>query len=296
MNNRYKIVFFIVLFSAGSLLAATLFTYGGNIAVLNPKGTVALQERNLIDIAARMMAIIIVPVYILTFAFAWRYRAGNPKAKYLPDWSHNFVDEFVWWVLPCAIVFALSVVTWQATHDLDPHKPLTTDIKPITIQVISLNWKWLFIYPEQNIATVNFFQFPDRTPVNFEVSADSPMNSFWIPQLGGQIYAMTGMSTQLHLMADESGSYAGVSSNFSGTGFSGMKFIAQASSAADFDRWVYTVKRSPDALSMDVYNALAKPSEYNPVAYYSSVEKNLYNTIVMKFMAPMPVMQYGSPQ
>jgi len=259
----------------------------GAFSILEPKGTVALQERDLIGTAAWLMAIIVIPVLFLTFFFAWKYRASNTKAKYEPDWSHNFVDEFIWWALPCIIIFALSIITWQSSHQLDPYKPLNTGAKPLTIQVVSLNWKWLFIYPEQNIATVNFIQFPERVPVNFVLSADSPMNSFWIPELGGQIYSMTGMSTQLHLMADGPGTYAGMSSNFSGTGFSGMKFVAQSSSQTDFDAWVETVKQSPSVLDMETYNKLVKPSENNPVAYYSSVEKDLYNTIVMKYMAPM---------
>jgi cytochrome o ubiquinol oxidase subunit 2 len=223
----------------------------------------------------------------MTFFFAYKYRATNEKAKYTPDWAHSTILEIVWWGIPCAIIIVLGTITWTSSHRLDPYKPLESKVKPITIQVIALDWKWLFIYPEENIATVNFIQFPDHVPINFKITADAPMNSFMIPQLGGQIYAMAGMQTKLHLLATEMGDYNGMSVSFSGPGFSGMKFIARVSSDADYHNWLNSVRASKESLTMGSYNKLAKPSEDNKVQYYGSVQNNLYNDVMMKFMMPM---------
>jgi cytochrome o ubiquinol oxidase subunit 2 len=280
-----KFAIFTLLFLVLALLTI-IFLNSSNIAVLNPKGLVAIKERDLIITSALLMLIVVIPVFIMTFAFAWKYRASNTKAKYTPDWDHHLAAEFLWWALPCVIIIVLAVVAWRSAHDLDPFKPLESSKKPITIQVVALQWKWLFIYPEQNIATVNLVQFPEQTPVNFEITSDAPMNSFWIPQLGGQVYAMSGMSTKLHLEADLQGSFNGSSANISGRGFAGMKFTAKAVSQADFMEWVHLVKKVPIKLSLDEYNKLAIPSENNPVAYYSSEEQNLYDRVVMKFMTP----------
>lgn len=265
----------------------TIFLQSNNIAVLNPKGLIANQERDLMVTATLLMLIVVIPVFILTFFIAWKYRASNKKAKYTPEWDHNRVIETIWWVIPLALIMVLSVMIWKSSHDLDPFKPIETSVKPLTIQVVALQWKWLFIYPESKLASVNFIQFPEDTPINFEVTADAPMNSFWIPSLGGQIYAMSGMSTKLHLMADEVGDFKGSSANISGRGFSGMRFTARASSKVDFETWLQSVKQSEVPLSMDEYNKVARPSENHPAVYYSSVEEGLYNKVIMKYMVPM---------
>jgi len=192
------------------------------------------------------------------------------------------------------IILILAVLTWNSSHDLDPFKPIVSDKPPITIQVVALQWKWLFIYPQQNIASVNIIQFPNQTPINFEVTADAPMNSFWIPQLGGQIYAMPGMSTQLHLMADTEGTYRGSSANISGKGFAGMNFSAKSTSQADFDQWVALVHQTRNNLSLAKYNNLAKPSQNNPLSYYSSSQSGLYDRVVMKYMMPASQLPYMS--
>jgi cytochrome o ubiquinol oxidase subunit 2 len=292
MGKKYKFGFFILLLLVVALFLA-LFLTGSNIAVLNPKGIVALQQRDLIVVATLLIAAVVVPVIILTFFIAWKYRESNTKAKYTPDWDHSKALEFTWWVIPAVVILILAVITWKSTHALDPYKPLEASAKPITIQVIALRWKWLFIYPEQNIATVNFVQFPERTPINFELTADAPMNSFWIPQLGGQIYAMAGMRTQLYLMADTSGEFAGAAAEINGRGFSGMKFTAKASSQAAFDTWVQSVKQAPKTLSLVEYKQLAKPSESDPVSYYSQAQAGLYDSVVMKYM--MPALPTGGP-
>ena len=164
------------------------------------------------------------------------------KAKHAPDWEHNYIAEYCWWGVPIVIIVILAVTTWKSSHDLNPFKPIESEKKPLAIQVVALHWKWLFIYPEQGIATVNFVQFPEKTPINFEITSDAPMNSFWIPQLGGQIYAMPAMRSKLHLIANEIGSFRGVSANISGKGFAGMTFTAKSSSEEDFDAWVQSGK------------------------------------------------------
>jgi cytochrome o ubiquinol oxidase subunit 2 len=285
MKSKIKFILFLFLCS---IFAAALFSFfrTHTIAMFDPQGAIALQERNLMIIAAFLMLVIVIPVFIMTAAIAWRYRASNAKAKYSPDWDHNGWYELLWWGFPCVIIIILGIVTWQSSHALDPYRPLMSASPPITIQVVALDWKWLFIYPDQNIATVNFIQFPVGTPVNFEITADAPMNSFWIPRLGGQIYAMPGMSTQLHLIADGAGDYKGLSANFSGEGFSGMQFIARASSQADFDVWLASVRQASTTLDAAAYAALAAPSENVAPIFYSTVDKDLYNTEIMKYLAP----------
>jgi len=269
MNNRYKKYILPFL----------------NFAVLDPKGIIAHEERSLMITAVLLMLIIVIPVFIITAVFAWKYRA-NGKAKHSPNWTLNLKSELVMWAIPTIIVLALWAVTWKGTHELDPFKALASEAKPITIQVVALQWKWLFIYPEQNIATVNFVQFPKSTPINFQITADAPMNSFWIPQLGGQMYAMPGMDTQLHLMADASGEFNGSTAELSGAGFASMRFIAKSTTDSDFESWVQSVKKSQSSLTLAEYNKLAVPTSNNPPAYFSSTDKNLYQNVIMKFMMP----------
>lgn len=188
--------------------------------------------------------------------------------------------------VPIIIIAILATLTWKTTHELDPYKPLVSDVKPIRVDVISLDWKWLFVYPDLGIATVNELAFPANTPVNFRITSNSVMNSFFIPRLGGQIYAMAGMQTQLHLIANEPGKYNGISSSYSGPGFSGMKFTAIATpDNATFDQWVADVKKAPNQLTtMAEFEALAKPSEYHPVEYFSSANPELFVDVINKFM------------
>ncbi len=258
----------------------------GEIALLFPKGLIALKERNLLFIIQAIMLLVVIPVYFLTFLFSWKYRAHNNKAKYDPDFVDNRLAEYIWWGLPLLITIVISGLTWLRTYELDPFRPLASDKKAKTIQVVALQWKWLFIYPEENIATVNFVQFPEKTPIHFEITADAPMNSFWIPQLAGQIYAMPKMRTQLHLIADEAGEFRGSSANISGVGFAGMHFIAKASSEKEFQDWVKSAQQSSLSMNFEDYNQLALPSENNPVTIYRLKEKNLFNQIIMKYMPP----------
>lgn len=260
--------------------------FEGDIDILFPKGIIAVKERDLLFILQAIMLLVIIPVYILTFIFSWRYRAHNEKAKYDPDLVDNRIAEYIWWGVPFVITVIVSILTWVKTYELDPYKPIESANKPMTIQVVALQWKWLFIYPEEKIATVNFVQFPEKTPIHFEITADAPMNSFWIPRLGGQIYAMPKMKTELNLIADETGDFKGSSANLSGEGFSGMRFVTRASSEDEYQKWVESAKQSAKNLDLTEYNQLALPSKNNAVAIYQLKDDSLFDQILNKYMSP----------
>ncbi|WP_115718690.1 ubiquinol oxidase subunit II [Gallaecimonas mangrovi] len=267
-----------------SLGAAFLLAGCDNMVLLNPKGPVGHGEMKLIITAFILMLLVVVPVIIMTIVFAWRYRASNTKATYKPMWSHSNALEAVVWSIPLIIILILGVLTYKSTHELDPYRPLDSAKEPMTVQVVSLDWKWVFIYPKQGIASVNELVIPTGTPVKFEITSGTVMNSFFIPQLGGQIYAMSGMSTQLHLQADHPGTYDGFSANYSGAGFSDMKFKAIATANdQDFDAWVAKVKNSANDLTYQGYEKMALKQSVLPVEYFSSVEPNIYTQIVKSF-------------
>jgi cytochrome o ubiquinol oxidase subunit 2 len=261
------------------LCAASLLS-GCQWVVLDPKGPIGLEERSIIITATVLMLLVVVPVIALVLIFAWRYRASNEKAEYRPDWSHSNRIEAVVWLIPCIIVAALGVITWRSSHSLDPYRPLDSKVKPIRIDAVALDWKWLFIYPDQKLATVNEVAFPANVPVEFHITSATVMNAFFIPQLGSQIYAMAGMQTQLHLLANAPGTYQGLSSNYSGDGFSGMTFKALALPQQGFDAWLAKVRAAQRPLGAAAYEQLARPSENQPVAYYSQVQPDLFADIV----------------
>lgn len=264
--------------------ALVLVTREASFSILQSKGVVANDQRNLIMFTTVLSLIVIIPVFIMVFVITWRYRADKPRGKYRPQWHDSKLLESIWWGVPILIIALLSVVIYTSSHRLDPFRALDSDKRPITVQVVALQWKWLFIYPEQGIATVNYVQFPEDTPIKFEVTADSPMNAFWIPQLGSQIYAMNGMQSEVNLMADEIGVYDGSSSNISGEGFSKMRFKAEAVSQGDFEQWAKSVKADKQALTSGTYVTLAAPSTDIPIRQYGSVEQGLFGGIIMKFM------------
>ena len=270
------------------LLGMMLMLGGCKWSLLDPKGQVGLDERNLIITATLLMLLVVVPVIIMTFAFAWKYRASNTKATYAPKWSHSTKIEIAVWLVPILIIIALGYVTYKSTHALDPYRPLDSEVKPINIEVVALDWKWLFIYPDLGIATVNKIVFPEHTPVNFKITSDTVMNSFFIPGLGGQIYAMAGMQTKLHLIANQKAEMDGISANYSGAGFTGMKFKAISTSQEEFDAWVAEVKAAPKQLDQAEYEALAKPSQNNPVALYSTYTPDLFQKVVDKYEGMKP--------
>lgn len=292
MKQARKPVFYMLFFTGLMVLLIlimqplSILHFGHNIVMLFPKGIIALKERNIIFIIQALMLLVIIPVYILTFIFSWKYNAKNPKGKYDPDLVDNRLAEYIWWGVPLIMTLIVIAFTWIKTYQLDPYKPIESDKKPIKIQVVALQWKWLFIYPDEKIASMNFVQFPKQTPIHFEITAEAPMNSFWIPSLGGQIYAMPKMKTELHLIADTAGDFRGSSANLSGVGFSGMHFITRASSEEEYQKWVQSAKQSSKALNLEEYNQLARPSENAPVELYQLKDENLFNQILMKYMHP----------
>ena len=294
-----------------AIAAIAPFLGGCDMIVLDPAGDIARQQGNLIVVSTVLMLLIIIPVVALTIFFAWKYRAANEEAEYQPDWDHSTQLELVIWAAPLLIIICLGAITWVATHLLDPWRalqppvaegqtlqatqahraaaPLTStiaEVKPLEVQVVALDWKWLFIYPEQGIATVNEFAAPIHRPIRFRISSSTVMNSFYIPALAGQIYAMPGMETRLHAAFDQPGNFTGLSANYSGAGFSGMRFAARSLSQEDFDSWVNTVRGDSRTLDRTTYLALAKPSENAPVAHYSGVEPNLFNAVTNMCVEP----------
>lgn len=285
MGKKQKIILAFVLV-ATLIGLASWYISAHNLPILEPKGPIAKQQKDLLVFATLLSLIVVVPVFAMTTYIALKYREGNKKSKYSPNWDGNNWLEAIWWGIPITLILILSVVTWRTSHSLDPFKPLQSTKEPMTIQVVALQWKWLFIYPEQNMATVNYLVMPEDRPIKFEITSDAPMNSFWIPALGGQIYAMSGMSTELNLQADDPGVYEGYSANISGKGFSDMKFLAKATTDAEFEAWLGTVKSSANFLDKNEYENLAKPGTMNEKHYYS-VSHNLYDTVVMKYMQPV---------
>lgn len=276
----------------GALVLAAIVTLAVHyfshvtIDVLQPKGVIAVQQRDLLVMTLGLSLVVVIPVFFMLFLFAWRYREGNHKARYTPDWHENKWLEVLWWGIPCAIIGVLGTIAWQSSHALDPFRPLDSSVTPVRVQVVALQWRWLFIYPDYGVATTGDLRFPEKTPINFEITSDAPMNSFWIPSLGGQVYAMSGMSTQLHLMADGVGEYKGSSVNISGEGYADMAFTATSLHQADFDAWAKNVKATGGILDQARYAGLAVPTKKAPPQYFALADQDLYTGIIMKYMAP----------
>ncbi len=256
---------------------------------MKPSGDIAAQQRDLILIATALMLLVIIPVIVMTLYFAWKYRESNTNAEYKPEWHHSSKIEFWIWSVPVVIIIALGALTWIYTHRLDPYRPidridanrpLAADVQPLTVQVVSLDWKWLFIYPEYGIASVNELAAPVDRPIKFEITSSGVMNSFFIPALAGQIYSMAGMKTQLHAVINKAGTYEGFSANYSGNGFSHMRFKFRGLPQTDFDQWISAAKAAGLSLDREKYIALAKPSEREPVVHYAAVEPELFDAIV----------------
>ena len=278
------------------LLALAAMALGGcSTVVMDPAGDVARQESHLILWATGLMLLIILPVMALTVVFAWRYRATNEQAEYEPDWDHSTGLELVIWATPLLIVIALGALTWVGTHTLDPYrplarvaagKPLAGSVRPLEVQVVSLDWKWLFIYPEQGIATVNELVIPVDRPVKFRLTSSSVMNTFWVPSMAGMIYTMAGMETVLHGVLNRPGRYEGLSGNYSGAGFSDMRFWTHAVSDTRFDQWVAGVRRQPRRLDAANYLRLERPSEKVRPIGFGAVDPRLYDRVVAMCVKP----------
>lgn len=279
-----------------ALLPVLAVLGGCNAVVLNPYGDVAIQQRDLVVISTILMLLIIIPVMVLTAFFAWHYRQSNTAARYEPDWDHSTHLELIIWAAPLLIIICLGAVTWMATHMLDPFRPISRtgpgqavahSTKPLRVEAVALDWKWLFIYPDYGIATVNEMAAPVGQPINFRISASSVMNAFYVPALAGMVYAMPGMQTQLHAVINSSGTFKGFSANYSGAGFSNMRFNFLGLDEAGFQKWVSDVKGSGSGtLGRTEYLELERPSEAVPVKKYASVDPNLFHLIVNMCVQP----------
>jgi len=248
--------------------------------VLDPQGPIGHAERLILIDATAIMLSVVIPVILATLAFAWWFRAGNRKAVYRPDWVYSGQLEFIVWSIPALVVLFLGGIGWLGSHALDPWKAIESKVPPIEVEVVSLDWKWLFIYPEQGIASVNMLVVPAGVPVHFRLTSATVMNSFFVPQLGSQIYTMAGMVTQLNLQADRPGTYPGMSAQFSGDGFSDMRFDAKAVPQAEFADWVAAAQHEGPSLDAAGYAALALPSQAVIPQSYRGVSKGLFDKIV----------------
>jgi cytochrome o ubiquinol oxidase subunit 2 len=264
-----------------SVLLGVVALGGCSEGVLDPKGPIAEGERQILFNSLGIMLAIVIPTILATLGVAFWFRSSNRRARYLPDFAYSGRLEMIVWSIPAMTVLLVGGVAWIGSHDLDPRKPLASDVAPLRVQVVSLDWKWLFIYPDQGIATVNQLTIPVGTPVSFELTSSGVMNSFFVPQLGSQIYTMAGMTTRLQLQADHAGTYRGLSANFSGDGFADMRFGVDVVPARDFERWLDAAARATGpVLDAAAYGDLAKPSRTLPPQIYRAVAPGLFDNIV----------------
>lgn len=282
-KKRRNLTVSIVILVVAFLALAAWYLHRTNIPVLEPAGPVAAGERHLLILAVLLMLIVVIPVFVLTFVIVWRYRETNHKATYRPNWDHSRLAESIWWLIPGVLILTLALITWQGTYQYDPYRPLASETHAMNIDVVALDWRWLFIYPDQHMASMNEVWFPVNTPVNFHITADAPMNSFWIPQLAGQIYAMPGMNTDLHVMASRQGTFFGRSANISGKGFAGMQITARSVTNASFKSWVKRAQAMPQ-LTAYQYDDLAQASTDTQHYLYSKPIHGLYQLILNKYM------------
>ena len=278
-----------------ALLPIAAVLGGCNFVVMAPAGDIAARQRDLILISTGLMLLIIIPVMIVTVLFAWRYRQANKSARYEPDWDHSTHLELVIWAAPLLIIICLGAITWMGTHLLDPYRkldriaagrPVTAETKPLDVQVVALDWKWLFIYPEYGIATVNELAAPVDRPIQFRITSSGVMNSFYIPALAGQIYAMAGMQTRMHAVINYPGDYIGFSANYSGAGFSNMRFGFKGLDQAGFDAWVEENRKTGSRLDRAAYLELERPTEKVPVKRYAEVEPQLFSMVLNMCVEP----------
>lgn len=285
-----KIKFLIGIFSVLlGVIGVALVLASDHAVVFHPKGIIARDILELILFNTFLMLLIILPTYILLFAVVWKFCIKKEIIHNNPNDSAGAGPFAVWmmWTLPSIIVVVMAIVTWKATHQLNPYKPIHSENEPLTVQVIALNWKWLFIYPELGIAALNTLHIPERTPIHLKLTADAaPMNSFWIPQLSGQIYSMTGMTTQLNIMADKTGEYVGRGAEINGEGYSGMTFLTKSTNQKKFEEWVEQVKQSQQHLDDDTYRQLVQPAINQSIILFSNVKKNLFDEVIQQYMYP----------
>ena len=273
---------------AGSIAGAVLLLMSCSEGVLDPRGPVGKAERVILYDATVIMLAVVIPVILLTLLFVWWFRAKNRHARYRPDWEYSGRIEMIIWSIPALIVLFLGGIAWTGSHDLDPPAPLADSTPPLDIEVISLDWRWLFIYPHEGIASLNRLVVPAGVPLRFRITSTTVMNSFFVPQLGSQIYAMPNMVTRLNLKADEPGTFEGLSAQFSGDGFSDMRFNLVSTEAGAFKDWVNTTKSQGGVLDSSTFADLVKPAKADGAQTYSQVSEGLFDKISSANIAAVP--------
>lgn len=290
-NKVLPLLFFslLVLFLILFMQPLEVALFRDYLPVLFPAGTIGEEQIRLLLIIQALMLLVMIPVFILTFYFSWKFRAGQRREIYDPHLVDHKGLEVIWWGVPLVLVAIIGVLTWVKTYELDPYKPIASEKKALVVEVVATQWNWLFIYPEEKIASLNFLAIPEKTPIHFKITADAPMNSFWIPELGGQIYAMPGMQTELFLIANSTGDFMGRSANISGKGFAGMQFITRAETEENFKKWIAAAQKEGKGLDWNSYSELAKPAENTPPAQFTLSDPALFHQVLMKFMkGPSP--------
>ena len=275
-------------------LGAGLTVGGCYPGVLHPAGPVAAGERTILLNSLVIMLAIVIPTIIATILFAWWFRAGNTRATYRPTWSYSGRLELLVWSVPLLVVIFLGGIAWIGSHDLEPRKPLASNQRALTVEVVSLDWKWLFIYPEQGVASINRLVIPAGRPVRFRITSGTVMNSFFVPRLGSQIYAMSGMETSLYLQADRPGRYRGISAHYSGAGFPDMHFVVDSVTPARFAGWAVQARAGQGpVLDASAYLALAKRSAASGIVTFRAAQPRLFDAIVKQSGAPVQETQSG---
>jgi cytochrome o ubiquinol oxidase subunit II len=269
-----------------AVMAALAASGGCSTALLSPAGPVAAAERTILLDSVAIMLVIVVPTIAATMAFAWWFRSGNSRARHLPDWEYSGELELLVWSIPALVVLFLGGIAWLGSHELDPARKLVSPKQPVEIQVVSLDWKWLFIYPELGIASINRIVAPAGVPLHFDITSASVLNVFFVPRLGSEIYSMYGMTTQLNLLADQPGDYPGLSAHFSGDGFSGMAFGLQAVTAEEFAAWVTSARESGPTLDETAYRGLLHQTRDIAPYTYREVKDSLFDDIVSQKLPP----------
>jgi len=293
-RSKFQLLLGIRKLSGFSALAGLTILLGGcSGGVLDPKGPIGAANSLILINALEIMLVIVVPTIIAALVFAWWYRASNTRARYRPDFVYSGQIELIVWSIPIMVILLLSGVIWIGSHDLDPYRPIPSSKPALQVQVVSLDWKWLFIYPDQGVASVNELLLPAGVPVHFSLTSATVMNNFFVPQLGSMIAAMNGMVTQLHLQADYPGEYLGLSAQFSGDGFSGMHFTSRAVPQDDFARWVESAKQSGPTLDREAYTALNQDSQNVKPFTYRAIDPGLFQAIVTQEVPPGPGPQGG---
>jgi cytochrome o ubiquinol oxidase subunit II len=275
--------------------AALFLLQGCSGGILSPAGPVGLAERTILLNALAIMLAIVVPTILATLAFAWWFRGSNTAARYLPTWEYSGRIELIVWSIPALVIFFLGGIAWIGSHDLDPARPLPSKQPPLEVEVVALDWKWLFIYPDQGVASVNRLVVPVGVPLHLRITSASVLNVFFVPQLGSEIYAMNGMTSQLHLQADEPGNFLGLAAHFSGDGFSDMRFESRAVSPAEFTAWTDSTRAGGPVLDDSSYHTLLRQSENVKPYTYREVQAGLFNAIVTQKLPPGPGPQAGRP-